>query len=47
MLDIVEFKGVNIDVKKLSEEFGVIVVLIIVKKKNGVDRIEEEIKGVM
>ncbi|HBG8304096.1 TPA: FeoB-associated Cys-rich membrane protein [Clostridioides difficile] len=45
MLDIAESKGVNIDAKKLSEELGVIVVPIIAKKKNGVDRIEEEIKG--
>ncbi|MDU4621762.1 MAG: FeoB small GTPase domain-containing protein, partial [Clostridioides difficile] len=43
MLDIAESKGVNIDAKKLSEELGVIVVPIIAKKKNGVDRIEEEI----
>lgn len=41
MLDIAESKGVNIDAKKLSEELGVIVVPIIAKKKNGVDRIEE------
>ncbi|HBF6774509.1 TPA: ferrous iron transport protein B [Clostridioides difficile] len=45
MLDIAESKGVNIDAKKLSEELGVIVVPIIAKKKNGVDKIEEEIKG--
>ena len=41
MLDIAESKGVNIDAKKLSEELGVIVVPIIAKKKNGVDRIED------
>ena len=40
MLDIAESKGVNIDAKKLSEELGVIVVPIIAKKKNGVDRID-------
>ncbi|MDK2585954.1 ferrous iron transport protein B [Romboutsia sedimentorum] len=45
MLDIAESKGIKIDAEKLGKELNVVVVPIIAKKKNGIDKISISIRN--